>query len=279
MMEEVSACKTSLEEQNHKLHVTNIALENYKDESSRHLRELEETRSRQRELQDSDKQLMMQIRELEMTEAVLTTKLSAMETEKEHFCRVEADLKCELEDSRRGEKQLLEKVASLERRESTLVEKVDRLESRATNLVELLRNSQEMSLHQQLRSVYDVTQNEDGIDDDDVTQSSPAIHLPDSTSASQSADLSRLQASGYDLERTTKVELLTKVYQLERKCFLQRNRIHDLTSEFSTFRQTVADANHRQMDTVLPALMSSVENKVSMMLHNQLSSSSSFIMP
>jgi len=271
LMGELADCKTSLEEQNHKIHVTNIALESYKDEGSRYLRELEDTRDRQKEIQESERQLMVRVRELEMSEAVLTTKLSAVETEKDHCWRVEADLKCELEDSRRGEKELLEKVASLERRESTLQEKVEQSESRATHLVELLRNTQEMSLHQQLRSIYDVANSEDDVDDDDVTRSSPAFHrLPDSTSASQSAEVSGHEASGYGLERTTKVELLTKVYQLERKCFLQRNKIHDLTSELSAFRHTVAEANHRQMDTVLPALVSSVENKVLLLLHTRV---------
>jgi len=215
--------------------------------------------------------MMLRIRELEMTEAILTTKLSAMETDKEHVCRVEADLKCELEESRRGEKELLEKVASLERREYTLQEKVERSESRTTHLVELLRNTQEVSLHQRLRGIFDVSNNSDDIDDDDAIQHPPVIHLhPDSISTLQSADLSEHQASGYDPERMTKVELLTKVCQLERRCFLQRNKIHDLTSELSTFRQTVAEASHRQMDTVLPALMSAVENKVSLLLYNRV---------
>jgi len=174
---------------------------------------------------------------------------------------MEAELKCQLEDSRRAEKQLLEKVSSLERRESTLHEKVEQLESRATNLVELLKQSQEMSLQQQLRSVYDVstTANEDdGVDNDDVRPGNPQ-RLADSTTQSES--------TGYELERTTKVDLLTRIYQLERKCLLQKNRLHELTSELSVFRQTAAEANHRQMDTVLPVLMSSVENKVGDYLH------------
>ena len=120
-----------------------------------------------------------------------------------------------------------------------------------------------MSLHQQLKGIFDVSNNEDGIEDDDSVQHSPAFHLlPDGTPTFQSSDLSGNQASGYDLERATKVELLTKIYQLERRCFLQRNKIRDLSSELSTFRQTVAEAGYRQMDSVLPALMSTVENKV-----------------
>jgi len=176
---------------------------------------------------------------------------------KKHSWRVKAELKCELEDSRRAEKQLLEKVSSLERRESTLQDKVEQMESRATNLVELLKQSQEMSLQQQLRNMYDVTtaagNDDDDVDNDDVTPGNPQRHA-DSTVQSE--------LTGYELERTTKVDLLTKVYQLERKCLLQKNRLHELTSELSVFRQTAAEANHRQMDTVLPVLMSSVENKV-----------------
>jgi len=263
LMEELSDCKTSLEEQNHKLQIANIVLENYKDDGSRCLRDLEDTKTRENELRESEKQLMLRARELEMTESILTTKLSALEADKEHLCMAETDLKCQLEESRRGEKELVEKVASLERRESTLQEKVDRLESRTTHLVELLRSTQEMSLHHQLRGIFDVSNTGDDVDDDAV-QHSPVFHLlPDSTTTIQSADPPGHQATGYDLERMSKVELLTKVYQLERKCLVQRNKINDLSTELSTFRQTVAEASHRQMDTVLPALMSTVENKVS----------------
>lgn len=200
--------------------------------------------------------MILRVKDLEMTEAVLTTKLSAVEGDKEHLCRVETDLKLELEASRRGEKEQIEKVASLERRENTLLEKVERLESRTSHLVELLRNTQEMSLHQHLRGIFDVSSN-DGVED--VSRHFPVIHsLPDSNPA----ESEQPGASGYDLERLTKVELLTKVYELERRCYLQRNKINDLTGELSTFRQTVAEAGHRQLDTVLPALMSSVETKV-----------------
>jgi len=263
LMAELSECKTSLDEQSHKLQMANIALESYKDDGSRYLRELEDTRTREKEVQASESQLILRVRELEKTEAILTTKLSTVETDKEQLWREEAELKSELEESRRREKELLGKVASVESKESTLQEKVERLESRTTHLVELLRNTQEMSLHQQLKGIFDVSNNEDGIEDDDSVQHSPAFHLlPDGTPTFQSSDLSGNQASGYDLERATKVELLTKVYQLERRCFLQRNKIRDLSSELSTFRQTVAEAGYRQMDSVLPALMSTVENKV-----------------
>ena len=286
-MAELGECRTSLEEQNHKLHVSNITLENFKDEAARHLRELESSRSRQKELEDSERQMIGRVRELEMTEAVLTTKLSALETEKEHSYRVETDLKCKLDESRRTEKVLVEKIANLERRESALQQKVDQSERRATQLVELLRNLQEMSVQQQIRNIYDVTSNEEDLDnDDDLIQTSPDAHLgPDTSPDSQAPggyeedldnDDDLIQTSpdvhlgpdttsesgGYDLDRTTKVELLTKVYRLERKCFLQRNRIQELTSELSTFRQTVSEASHRQMDSVLPAFMSNVENKV-----------------
>lgn len=91
LMTELSECKSSLEEQSHKLHASHIAVENYKDEESRRVRELEDARSRQKEVQESERQLLMRVRELEMSEAVLTTKLSAMETEKEHSWRVVQD--------------------------------------------------------------------------------------------------------------------------------------------------------------------------------------------
>ena len=267
LMEELSECKASLEEQGHKLQMANAALDSYKNDSSRCLRELEDTRSREKEVQESEQRLMLRVKELEMTEAVLSTKLSAAEKDKEHLCRVETDLKSELEESRRGEKDLLEKVASSERRENTLLEKVERLESRTSHLVELLRNTQEMSLHHQLRGIFDVSNIDDDVDDDGENQHSPALHLlPDGTSV----DPSGQQASGYDPEKLTKVELLTKVYQLERSCVLQRSKIHDLNNELSTFRQTVAEASHRQMDTVLPALMSTVENKVSSLLYSRV---------
>ena len=184
LMGELAECRTSLEEQNHKLHVSNIALENVKDETARHIRELDDTRTRHKELQDSERQMIGRVRELEMTEAVLTTKLSTLETEKEHFCRVETDLKCELDESRRAERVMLEKLANLEHRESALQEKVDQLERRATHLVELLRNTQEMSVQQQIRNIYDVTSNEEDLnDDDDLIQTSPDAHLvPDTMS-------------------------------------------------------------------------------------------------
>ena len=265
LMEELSECKTSLEEQSHKLQMANAALESYKNDGSRCLRELEERRTREKELQESEQKLMVRVKELEMIEAVLSTKLSAAEADKDHLCRVEAELKSDLEESRRGAKDLLEKVASSERRENTLLEKVERLESRTSHLVELLRNTQELSLHQHLRGIFDASNIDDDGDNDDVNQHSPAFHsLPDSSTP---ADPSGHQPSGYDLEKLTKVELVTKVYQLERRCFLQRSKIHDLNSELSTFRQTVAEASNRQMDTVLPALMSTVENKVSALLY------------
>lgn len=267
LMEELSECKASLEEQGHKLQMANAALDSYKNDSSRCLRELEDTRCREKEVQESEQRLMLRVKELEMAEAVLSTKLSAAERDNEHLCRMEADLKSELEESRRGEKELLEKVASSERRENTLLEKVERLESRTSHLVELLRNTQEMSLHHQLRGIFDVSNIDDDVDDDGEDRHSPALHLlPDGTSV----DPSGQQASGYDLEKLTKVELLTKVYQLERRCVMQRSKIHDLTSELSTFRQTVAEASHRQMDTVLPALMSTVENKVLALLYSRV---------
>jgi len=89
LMAELAECKSSLDEQSHKLHVSNIAVESCKDEESRRVRDLEDARSRQKEAQESERQLMIRVRELEMSEAVLTTKLSAMETEKEHSWRVE----------------------------------------------------------------------------------------------------------------------------------------------------------------------------------------------
>lgn len=250
LMDELSDCKRSLEEQSHKLQMANIALETCKDDESRRVRELEERRGRERELEESEKRLAGRVKELEMTEAVLTTKLSALETDKELLSSQETQLRCELDERRRTELELTEKAASLERREGLLMEKVERMESRATRLVDVLRNTQEMSLRHQ---VFDVSHVDDEVDDDDA-----GFHLlPDS--GDRSGDQ---QASGYDLERMTRVDLLTKVYQLERKCLLQRNKIRDLSSELSTFRQTVAEASSRQMDTVLPVLMSTVENKV-----------------
>ena len=258
LMDELSDCKTALEEQSHKLQMANIALDTYKEDGSRCVKDLEDTRSREKELQDSEKQLMTRVRELEKTEAILTTKMSSLEADKEQLCRTESDLKCELDERRRGEKELLEQVASLERREGTLQEKVERLETRATHLVELLRSTQEMSVHHRLRGVFDVFHDSDVIDDTDV------VHLlPDSTSITyQYGDHFTDQTSGYDLERMTKVELLTKVYQLERKCVMQRNKIRDLSVELTTLKQSVAEASHRQMDSMLPVIVSTVENKV-----------------
>ena len=270
LMDELSECRRSLEEQNHKLQMTSTALESHKDDNSRYQRELEDSRIREQRLHESEKQLMLRVSELEMAEAVLTTKLSAMDTDKEHLCRIQADLRHELDDSRRAEKDLIDKVANLEKSELQLQENVQRLESRATHLVELLRNTQEMSLHQQLRSVIDVScDDDDDADDDVIDDDADEVHRASST-AHCTPDPSTQQASSYDLERSTKVELLTKVYQLERKCFLQRNKIRDMTSEMSTFRQTVAEANHRQLDSVLPALMSTVEHKVLMTLCSRI---------
>jgi len=249
-MDELADCRSALEEQSHKLQMANIALDTCKEDGSRSARDLEDTRTREKELQESEKQLMTRVRELEKTEVILSTKLSALETDKEHLCRTEAELKCELEESRKGERELLEKVASTERREGTLQEKVERLESRATHLVELLRSTQEMSIHRQLRGIYQEDSTDDIDDTDVVVPDSPIQQPPDQTS------------SGLDLERMTKVDLLTKVYQLERKCSMQRNKIRELGVELSTLRQSAAESSHRQIDTVLPVLMSTVENKV-----------------
>jgi len=139
---------------------------------------------------------------------------------------------------------------------------VERLESRATHLVELLRSTHEMSVNRQLRDVFHGT--------DDILDDTDAVHvLPDSTSTTfQSGDHSTDQASGYELERMTKVDLLSKVYQLERKCLMQRNKLRDMSAELSTLRQSVSEASHRHMDTVLymdtvlPVIMSTVEHKV-----------------
>jgi len=246
LVDELTECRSALEEQSHKLQMANIALDTCKEDGSRCARDLEDTRTREKELQESEKQLMTRVRELEKTEAILTTKLSALEADKEQLSRTESELKCQLEDSRRRERELLEKVAVVERREGTLQEKVDRLESRATHLVELLRSTQEMSVHRQLRDVFHDDQQD--VDDTDVV-------VPDS-SCQQSLDQT------CDVERMTKVELVSKVYQLERKCCQQRNKMRELSVELSTLRQKLADANHTQLDTVLPALMSTVENKV-----------------
>jgi len=253
LLDELSECKRSLEEQSHKLQMANIALDTYKDDGSRCSRELDDSRARQKELVESEKQLAARVRDLEMTEAVLTTKLTAAEADREHLFRAEEDLKREVEGRRQAEQELLEKIAGLETRKSSLHEKVERLEARATHLVEMLRNAQQMSLQQQLRAVFDA----DNDDDKDVVQPSPVF--PDSTNGTEAPED---DASGYDLERLSKVDLLSKVYQLERKCLLQRNKIRDLSNELSSFRQTVAKESNRQMDTVLPVLMSTVENKV-----------------
>ena len=135
-------------------------------------------------------------------------------------------------------------------------EKVERLESRATHLVELLRSTHEMSVNRQLRDVFH--------DTDNILDDTDAVHLlPDSTSTTfQSGDHSTDQASGYELERMTKVDLLSKVYQLERKCLMQRNKLRDMSAELSTLRQCVSEASHRHTDTVLPVIMSTVEHKV-----------------
>ena len=140
LMGELAECRTALEEQSHKLELSNMSLDASRQQAAGGARQIEEAAAHRRQMDDAQRELAARVRELEKSEAVcatsvlavvsqfrgsrkseavLTTRLAGVEADRDQLSGVEIQLKGELDESRRAEKELLEKLGRAERREGS----------------------------------------------------------------------------------------------------------------------------------------------------------------
>lgn len=254
MMEELTECKKLLDEQNTELQRSNDALDNCNIREKRYREELDNARRCERHIEDTEKSLLSTVRQLEMSEAVLNTKLESLEADKLQAVSVEASLRHQLTEYQRNEKELRERIIQLEKSELALQAKVVNSEKCTSSLADTLKTVQQMSFDSQFRCMLNsITDCQDDDDDDDIVVREDDV-----------ADINVSQhQSHYQLERMTKIEMLSKIYQLERKSVWQRNKIRELNADLENCRTRYLQIeSDRSNDTMVPMWMSVVENKV-----------------
>lgn len=267
LMEELTECKKCLEQQSYELKRANDALDTYKTLEKRYLQELDNVRLNEHTAQDTERSLTSKVQQLEMSEAVLNTKLASLEADKVQAISTEASLRHQLKDCQRIEKELGERIIQLEKSESALQAKLMNSEISTASLVETLKTAQQMSLHTQFRCMFDSFDNFN--EDPDGDMNGLQQHYDDHDVTNDYVDQEheswerKQKQPFYQMERMTKVEMISKIYRLERKSAWQRHRLNELKTELETCRRKHSGTVTTDSESLMvPAWMSVVENKV-----------------
>ena len=90
LMGELAECRTALEEQSHKLELSNMSLDASRQQAAGGARQIEEAAAQRLQMDDAQRELVARVRELEKSEAVLTTRLAGVEADRDQLSGTES---------------------------------------------------------------------------------------------------------------------------------------------------------------------------------------------
>jgi len=261
LLAELTEYKKNLALSDQKLEQTNNALSSYNTLEQRYREELENVRQSLRNAEDSEKTLLVTVSQLEMSETVLNAKLASLEAEKLQAISTDATLQLRLNECQRKEKELCEKIMHLEKSESALQAKISNSEMCTASLIETLKTAQQISLQTQFHRIIESSDSFTDNPDLNLLKETASKRDLDDISTDQQYELQH-KHSLYHMERMPRVELLSKICQLERKSALQQNKIRELDMQLQHCHQKIQAATTHSEQSMMPAWLSFVENKV-----------------
>lgn len=259
LRKELEDRKRDLELCEEKVKVFEAALDDAKSDVMREKKGLEETKKAWLE---AEKRFSSQIQDLEKSAALMSAKMSVLETSKDHAEREESDLRLRMRILREEEVQLKERIVTLEGSEARLQQKVTDLESLNCALKESLKRAHELPTSSQCHIyVTDLSDLHDGLNSRSGrgSEEQDPVHK---SSMSKGSVIYHHTPSGkvHQLDKMTKVELLSKIYQLERKDLMQRTKIQELMQSLASFREAVdVAAITMEADALVPTIRAKVQ--------------------
>lgn len=217
-----------------------------------------------KESKEKEDRIMEKIKDLEKSEAQLSAQLTVMDSAKKHAEREEAETKARLKMLRQNEIQLKDRVTCLEETDSKYRKRVSELEELNAALKDALKDA--TSSHHQNRPpqechVYfaDLATADEPPDTTTTTVDQRKPRGPPDGQTGSIVYHRVPSAKIHQLDQTTKVELLSKIYQLERKDLMQTTKIQELSRSLLSFREAVeVAAVAMEADALTPTITAKV---------------------